>query len=359
MGLQNPFARRRLIGRNGRILNRGRLGRPVGAFRFSDLFESRWKLALFSADKLASLTVPEATTAIGGYAASYSPSLLPRPWYWQGLVAGLGTMFGYQSGLLLSWTISAVAEKLGVEVTIKPGLRQGGMLAGATIAGLGTIAIPLRSLRWHRKNADYVRQARPGRVLGGGLGSCRLWRLLLADGPVEGHTVADQPARGTPAPPVRVWAGCPTDLHAGGAGHDPGGARPGHPARGRRCGHHGFGQGRPSYPRQCLPAHHPAALRQRRIAGQVGRSRPTGQAVHLRGAVPRAHRGGAGRTGPATGPRLRVHERSRSGRGDPNGARRTRPDGCLVAQGDPGGHYDRARQRQRVEHLGVRVPHAR
>ena len=161
MGLQNPFARRRLIGRNGRILNRGRLGRPVGAFRFSDLFESRWKLALFSADKLASLTVPEATTAIGGYAASYSPSLLPRPWYWQGLVAGLGTMFGYQSGLLLSWTISAVAEKLGVEVTIKPGLRQGGMLAGATIAGLGTIAIPLRSLRWHRKNADYVRKPGP------------------------------------------------------------------------------------------------------------------------------------------------------------------------------------------------------
>ena len=53
MGLQNPFARRRLIGRNGRILNRGRLGRPVGAFRFSDLFESRWTLALFSADKLA------------------------------------------------------------------------------------------------------------------------------------------------------------------------------------------------------------------------------------------------------------------------------------------------------------------
>ncbi len=163
MGLTNPFARRRIIGRGGRILNAGGLARRTSADRprrLTDIFESRWKLALISADKLASLTVPEAITGIGGYAAAYSPSLLPRPWYWQGLVAGLGTMFGYQVGLLASWAIAVVAEKLDIEVSIKPGLRQGGMLAGATLLGLGAIAIPLRSVQWHRQTADYVK--RPG-----------------------------------------------------------------------------------------------------------------------------------------------------------------------------------------------------
>lgn len=156
------FFSRRLIGRDGRILNGGRLGRRHRRSRLADLFtESRWKLALVSADKLASLTVPEAMTAVGGYAASYSPSLLPRPWYFQGLVAGLGTMFGYQVGLITSWTIAAVAEKLGIEVTLKPGIRQGGMLAGAAVLTLGTIAIPLASIRWHRQTADYVNRTGP------------------------------------------------------------------------------------------------------------------------------------------------------------------------------------------------------
>ncbi|MGB3956301.1 MAG: alpha/beta-hydrolase family protein [Brooklawnia sp.] len=161
MGLLDRHTRRRLVGRLDRIVGGGgRAGRGRSS-RLSDLFESRWRRALVSADKLASLTVPEATTAVAGYAASYSPSLLPRPWYWQGLVAGLGTMFGYQAGLLTSWAISAAAEKLNIEINLKPGLRQGGIMAGATILGLGTVAIPLRSLRWHRRTAEYVNKPGP------------------------------------------------------------------------------------------------------------------------------------------------------------------------------------------------------
>lgn len=169
VGLTNPFAGRR------------RLRRRAGRRWTAALDESRWKIALASADKLASLTVPEAMTAIGGFAASYSPSLLPRPWYWQGLVAGLGAMLGFHSGLVLSWTASAIAEKLGIEVDLKPGLRQGGMLAGAAVLGLGAIAIPLRSLRWQRQTADHVHRPGPDAfwaVASGAAASGVFWLLM-------------------------------------------------------------------------------------------------------------------------------------------------------------------------------------
>lgn len=181
VGLQNPFAGRRVSDRLCSPFTSRALGRRTGPHLLSQLFDSRWKLAITSADKLASLTVPEAMSAIGGYAASYSPSLLPRPWYFQGLVAGLGGVFGYQSGLLLSWTISAVAERLGVQVTIKPGLRQGGMLAGGVLLALGAVAIPLASVRWHRQTADHVHRPGPDAfwaVASAGAASGIFWLLM-------------------------------------------------------------------------------------------------------------------------------------------------------------------------------------
>jgi uncharacterized membrane protein len=169
VGLTNPFARLPLSGRR----SRGR--------RWASAFDSSWKQALDSVNKLASLTVPEAITGIGGYAASFSPSLLPRPWYFQGLVSGLSAMFGYQVGLLLSWTASAVAERLGVEVRLKPGLRFGGMTAGAAVLAVGTVAIPLWSLRWHRNTANHVQRPGPGALWAtgsAGVAAGVFWLLL-------------------------------------------------------------------------------------------------------------------------------------------------------------------------------------
>lgn len=159
--LQSIFARHRLGDPPGLTSNGGFPWRATGSSHLSDQVQSRWRLALNSANKLASLTVPEAVTAIGGYAASYSPSLLPRPWYFQGLVAGMSAMFGYQTGLLGSWTLSAVAEKLGVEIRLKPSLRKGGIAVGAAVLAVGTTAIPLRAVRWHRLTADNAKHPGP------------------------------------------------------------------------------------------------------------------------------------------------------------------------------------------------------
>ena len=133
------------------------------------------------ADRLAALTVPEGIGALAGYAAAYSPSLLPRPWYWQGLVAGLGGMFGYQTGLLTSWLAGAIAERLGFKARLRPGLRQGGILAGAGLAAAGMIAIPLRSASWHRNTARYVRHRGPSPwwTVGSAGAAAAIWALLM------------------------------------------------------------------------------------------------------------------------------------------------------------------------------------
>lgn len=39
-------------------------------------------------------------------------------------------MFGHQAGLLISSTVGAIADKVGVQIKLKPGIRQGGKIAG-------------------------------------------------------------------------------------------------------------------------------------------------------------------------------------------------------------------------------------
>ncbi|GAA2179787.1 alpha/beta-hydrolase family protein [Brooklawnia cerclae] len=168
MRLHNPFSGSRLIGRNGVILHGGRL-RPGRVGRTGKTL----------AAQVTALTVPEVATGIAGYAASYTPSLLPRPWYFQGLVAGIGAMSGYQLGLLATWLAETVAGRFGVR--IKPGVRRGGIAAGAAVAGLGMVAIPLRSIRWHRQTAAYVRHPGPDAfwaVASAGAASGVFWLFL-------------------------------------------------------------------------------------------------------------------------------------------------------------------------------------
>ena len=116
---------------------------------------SRWKTAAARTDELGAVTAPEAIGGWVAYAASYSPSLLARPWYWQGVIAGLSAMFGHQAGLLISSTVGAIADKVGVQIKLKPGIRQGGKIAGGLILGATAIAIPLRSVRGHRRTAAH------------------------------------------------------------------------------------------------------------------------------------------------------------------------------------------------------------
>lgn len=152
----------RAFGKGGRVrprlpLHRTRLpGKGLAAF-----VETRWKIAAARTHELAQVTVPETLTGWSAYAASYSPSLLARPWYWQGFIAGLSAMFGYQVGLLTSTAARLLADKTGVRIKLTPGTGQGGMIAGGAVLAAAAIAVPLRSVRWNRRTADYARVAGP------------------------------------------------------------------------------------------------------------------------------------------------------------------------------------------------------
>ncbi len=107
-------------------------------------------------DTLTGLLAPHRAAALVGYAAAYTPSLLPRPWYFQGLVAGLGAMAAFQSGLLVRSTISLATRKFPPRTISLRAMTTTGRIAGA-LAGLGaTIAIPALATRWQRANADHV-----------------------------------------------------------------------------------------------------------------------------------------------------------------------------------------------------------
>ena len=66
------------------------------------------------------------------FGASITPSLLPRPWLFEGIICGIGAAIGYGVGVLLSWLIRRFSAR-------EPGLRAK-RIAWRTLAVLGPIA---------------------------------------------------------------------------------------------------------------------------------------------------------------------------------------------------------------------------
>ncbi|MFZ2624662.1 MAG: alpha/beta-hydrolase family protein [Propionibacterium sp.] len=110
---------------------------------------------------LAGLSATGITGGLIGYTAAYSPSLLPRPWGFQGLIAALSAMFGYQSGMLVSWMTGLLADLLGVHVHLRNG-RRIWLAAGMTLLAVALVGIPVASLRSQRRTARYCEVEGPG-----------------------------------------------------------------------------------------------------------------------------------------------------------------------------------------------------
>ena len=70
--------------------------------------------------------------SVVGFFAAMTPSLLPRPPLYQGLIAGIGAVFGYGIGTLLSW----VVRRLGVPEVPRAGKR----VAWRVLAFAGPVA---------------------------------------------------------------------------------------------------------------------------------------------------------------------------------------------------------------------------
>ena len=60
-----------------------------------------------------------------GYLAADTPSLLPRPWYFQGLISGILALIFYAVGLAISSAVRAIGRWADFRMSVNPGERSG------------------------------------------------------------------------------------------------------------------------------------------------------------------------------------------------------------------------------------------
>lgn len=96
------------------------------------------------------------------YVAANTPSLLPRPWWLQGIVAAVSAVLGYAAGNVIGLLARAVIEWMGLRVTMD---RRRARLIVGTLFGLeilGVLAFPFLTIAWQQYVTAYVGQTPPG-----------------------------------------------------------------------------------------------------------------------------------------------------------------------------------------------------
>jgi uncharacterized membrane protein len=100
--------------------------------------------------------------AFVGYLASDTPSLLPRPWYFQGLIGGISALIFYVIGLILEGIWHLFAQWSGFRMTIRPQARTVLRRIWYVLVLLAVLAYPFINAAWHRYVTAYVGEQPPG-----------------------------------------------------------------------------------------------------------------------------------------------------------------------------------------------------
>lgn len=112
--------------------------------------------------RLASLSVTGALFAVLGYIGANTPSLLPRPWYLQGLIAAVCAVFGYLIGTTLSELGHLVRRWSGLQVSIRPNARLTLLRIWLVVLVVIVIAFPFQSSEWQQLTTAQVGMPPPG-----------------------------------------------------------------------------------------------------------------------------------------------------------------------------------------------------
>jgi uncharacterized membrane protein len=128
---------------------------PRPARRFRRLW---WRL------KRWALGLPRFPLALAflGYLASDTPSLLPRPWYFQGLIGGISALIFYVIGLILREIWQLFARWSGFRMSIHAGARRVLRRIWYILVLLGVLAYPFVNAAWHSYVTSYVGEQPPG-----------------------------------------------------------------------------------------------------------------------------------------------------------------------------------------------------
>lgn len=96
------------------------------------------------------------------FVAANTPSLLPRPWWLQGLIAAICAILGYATGTVLGAILHAIERWLGLHVTMDQ--RRARLLQelGLGLLLLLAAAFPFLTIRWQQYVTTYVGQDPPG-----------------------------------------------------------------------------------------------------------------------------------------------------------------------------------------------------
>src|SRR3954463_9768954 len=91
------------------------------------------------------------------FLTSMAPSLLPRTWYYQGLVSGLCAAAGYALGVLVAWVVRGVARLVDLHVLVSGSARRGLLLAAPVVGAVVVLYLTVANVRSQARTAAVVR----------------------------------------------------------------------------------------------------------------------------------------------------------------------------------------------------------
>nr|WP_246308767.1 alpha/beta-hydrolase family protein [Kineosphaera limosa] len=108
------------------------------------------------------MSLPGLVLAVLWYIAAYTPSLLPRPWWLQGLIAAVCAVLGYAVGYLVGVLWKWLARWLGLRITIAPRRARALLWLLVAVEVVALLAFPFATVEWQHYVRQYVGQPPAG-----------------------------------------------------------------------------------------------------------------------------------------------------------------------------------------------------
>src|SRR5689334_9856347 len=93
------------------------------------------------------------------FLTSMSPSLLPRTWYYQGLISGLCAVAGYALGVCVAWVVRTVARLIDLQVMVSGEARHFLLVAAPVFGAVAVLGLTVANVRAQARTAAVVRLA--------------------------------------------------------------------------------------------------------------------------------------------------------------------------------------------------------
>lgn len=107
---------------------------------------------------------PQTAVVLGvvGYLVSLTPSLLPRPWFFQGLVGGISAAMFFGVGVLIDDAWRGFVQCTELRVELNQRARRALRIIWRLVVALTVLLAPVLSLGWQAQVARYVGVPEPG-----------------------------------------------------------------------------------------------------------------------------------------------------------------------------------------------------